>query len=157
MSPGSHSSESHSIRGATDRRGLITFRDEVIAQEPLARAEFDDPIEPEELRIFFSDGIGDATSGRFDVGWTVDGDYNIHYTDDGRDLRWDFHPHDYTAPSDESHFHPPPDASNDDGDVEASCISVSDVEYVARATIKLWRAMYDSGATTDPNGLDDPP
>ncbi|WP_226483338.1 hypothetical protein [Natrinema amylolyticum] len=127
-------------------------------EEPLADAELDDFFNPNELHIFLSDGVSKAREGRFDVEWSTQGDYNIHYTDDlGNDLRWDVHPHDYTDPDDDPHFHPPPDASNDDDDVEDSCITVSTVELVARATVRLWRDVYPDGSLADSNDLIDPP
>ncbi|ELY51167.1 hypothetical protein [Natronolimnohabitans innermongolicus] len=158
MSGGDDGTESHSLRGASDRRSLLEFRDVVEGMEPLATAALDDPLNPDELRISLADGIGPASRGRFDVRWSTTNDYNIHYTDDrGRNLRWDVHPHEYPAPDDESHFHPPPDASSDDGAVEASCIDVRQVQLVARATVTLWRTLYDAESLEEPNGVVDPP
>lgn len=148
----------HNLRGGSDRNALCIFRDEFTKLEQLATATVDDPINPMELNIVYADGIGKATEGRFDVKWSTTDDYNIHYTDDeGRDLRWDSHPHSYPAPSGDQHFHPPPNASSDDRDVEDSCIDVTRIQLVARATVKVWREMYERGSMNDPNGLVDPP
>ncbi|QSX00270.1 hypothetical protein [Haloterrigena alkaliphila] len=150
--------ETHSLRGPTDRTALLEFRDVFESEEPLAAAELDDFFDPDELRITLEDGIGEATGGRFDVVWSTRDDYNIHYTDDlGRNLRWDVHPHDYPMPDDDAHFHPPPNAASDPAAVESSCIEVAEIRLVARATIALWRAAYDTGSIDDPNGFVDPP
>lgn len=149
---------SHSLRGAIDRDALIEFRDAVEDLEPLASAELDDYLDPDELNIFLDDGIDHSTGGRFDVRWTTVNDYNIHYSGvGGLGFRWDVHPHEYSAPSGDAHFHPPIDASNDDEDVEESCIEVSKVELVARATVKCWRVAYDAGSFDVLNDLADPP
>ncbi len=110
--------ESHSLRGPIDRRSLRQFRDEFEQVEPLASGELDDPFDPSELRIVLDDGIGDSAGGRFDV-------------------RWDIHQHDYPAPNDDAHFHPPPEASSKAQDVEGSCIRVRRVSLVAMATAKI--------------------
>ena len=150
--------EPHSLRGPIDRAALLEFRDVVESVEPLASAELDDFFDPGELRITLEDGIGDASEGRFDVAWSIRDDYNVHYTDDlGRDLRWDRHPHGYPSPADDPHFHPPPDASSEPSVVEDSCVGVGSVPLVARATIALWRAAYESGTLEDANDLENPP
>jgi hypothetical protein len=150
--------ESHSLRGAIDAGALYDFRTELERLEPLASGSLDDPISPEELRIHLDDGIETATSTTLTVRWSVRGDYNVHYSDDaGRNLRWDVHPHDYTSPDGDGHYHPPPDASTDDEDVEESCIGVTELILVARAVHQLWRA-GDDGGTVDPlNDAADPP
>ena len=150
--------EPHSLRGPIDRAALLEFRDVVESVEPLASAELDDYFDPSELRIVLGDGIGEASEGRFDVAWSIHDEYNIHYTDElGRDLRWDRHPHDYPAPADETHFHPPPNAASEPTAVEASCIDVVPVSLVARATVALWRGAYEAGSLENANGLEDPP
>lgn len=149
--------EPHSLRGPIDRASLLAFRDTVDDVEPLATAALDDFFNPSELRIRLEDGIGPATTGRFDVTWSTNDDYNIHYTDEDHDCRWDVHGHEYPVPDDDPHFHPPPAASTDDDDVEDSCIEVSEVELVARATMSLWRELYSSGSLSGPNDLVDPP
>ena len=134
-------SESHPLRGAIDAGALHDFRSEFERLEPLASGSLDDPVSPSELRLQLDDGIGEATTATLTVRWSVQNDYNIHYSDDtGRDLRWDVHPHEYTAPAGDSHYHPPPHASNDDDDVEASCIGVTELVLLARAVHHLWRA-----------------
>lgn len=104
------------------------------------------------------DGIGEAETATITVRWTVRHDYNVHYSDDmDRNLRWDVHPHEYTVPDGDAHYHPPPNASNDDADVEASCISVTEIVLVARAVHQLWRDGYDSGNIHLLNDAIDPP
>jgi hypothetical protein len=151
-------SESHSLRGAIDAGALHDFRAEFEHLEPLASGSIDDPVSPSELRFQLDDGIDEATTATITVRWSVRDDYNVHYSDDtGRDLRWDVHPHEYSAPDGDGHYHPPPNASNDDGDVEASCIEVTELVLVARAVHQLWRAGY-GGGTTDPlNDATNPP
>jgi len=149
---------SHSLRGPTDRGALCDFRDVFEEMEPLADGTLDDIIDPSELNIQLDDGIGAAESARLDIDWTTHNDYNIHYTDaDGRDLRWDLHPNDFPAASDERHFHPPPNASSDSEDVEESCIERRGIELVARATQKLWRKAYRDESFTGINRAVDPP
>ena len=92
------------------------------------------------------------------VRWSVQDDYNVHYSDVAdRDLRWDVHPHDYTDPDGDAHYHPPPHGSSDDDDVEASCISVAELVLVARAVHQLWRAGYDRGTVDPLNDAVNPP
>jgi len=150
--------ESHPLRGPIDRRSLRQFRDEFEQVEPLASGELDDPFDPSELRIVLDDGIGDSAGGRFDVRWSTKGDYNIHYSDDrGFDLRWDIDQHNYPAPNDDAHFHPPPEASSKAQDVEGSCIRVRRVSLVAMATAKIWRQAYQNGTLDIVNQLSNPP
>lgn len=90
--------------------------------------------------------------------WTTRDDYNIHYTDDaGVDLRWDVHPNDYPPALDDKHFHPPPNATSDPASVEDSCIEVSELVLVARATHVLWRHAYEQGSFEAVNELVNPP
>ena len=150
--------QSHGTRGPIDRRALIDFRSAFERVEPLATGELDDPVAPTELQIRLTDGIGSADSARFDVSWTTVDEYTIHYTDStGRNCRWDRHPHEFPQPTDDRHFHPPPDASSDPEDVESSCIEVAEVSLVARAVHALWRQAYDRGDTAGINAMDDPP
>lgn len=153
-SPGA---ESHTLRGEIDRHALIDFRDSVEEIEPLASAELDDYVDPDELNIYLDDGIAHSSGGRFDVRWSTQNDYNIHYSESPRGFRWDVHPHQYTAPVGDGHFHPPPAASSDDGDVESSCIEVRDIDLVARATISLWRVAYDEASYEILNEATNPP
>jgi len=151
-------SESHSLRGAVDAGALSDFVTEFERLEPLANGSLDDPVSPGELRLTLADGIGEATSASITVRWSVQDDYNAHYSDDvGRNLRWDVHPHDYTMPRGDAHYHPPPDAASDDADVAGSCIEVTDLALVARAIHQLWRAAYDAGSVDSLNDATNPP
>jgi hypothetical protein len=151
-------SESHSLRGAIDAGALHDFRSEFERLDPLASGSLDDPLSPSELRLQLDDGIGEATSATITVRWSVRDDYNVHYSDDAnRNLRWDVHPHDYTNPDGDGHYHPPPNASSDDADVEASCIRVTELVLVARAVHQLWRAGYDTGSGDPLNDANNPP
>ncbi len=150
-------SESHTLRGSIDRKSLCDFRDVFQEEEPLATAKLDNPLNPDVLTIMYNTGIGEDSSGRFDIRWSTVGDYNIHYTDTARNLRWDLHHHGYTAPLDDRHYHPSPNASNDDEDVEKSCIEVQEVETVARAVKAAWRECYNVGSLDIANDLDNPP
>lgn len=150
--------ESHSLRGAIDAGALHDFRSEFERLEPLANGSLDDPVSPSELRLQLDDGIGEAASATITVRWSVQRDYNIHYSDDtGRDLRWDVHPHEYTEPDSDSHYHPPPNASSDDRNVELSCIEVTELILVARAVHQLWRAGYDTDRSDPLNDAANPP
>lgn len=108
--------------------------------EPLVEsASFDDLVDPTELRVMLTDGLGTAETARFDIRWSERGMYSFHYVDTN-DLNWRFdrhpNPHAKTA-----HFHPPPDASTEDA--VPSCISVTEVSLVTRAVHAMWRAAYD--------------
>lgn len=150
--------EPHSLRGPLDRGALLDIRAEIERLEPLATGELDDFANPRELQVHLDDGVGDAESARLDIGWTVQRDYNVHYTDSlSRNFRWDVHPHDYPRPTDDAHFHPPPKATNDPNDVAPSCIEVREVELVARAVVDRWRAAYETGTFDDVNNANDPP
>lgn len=150
--------EAHALRGAIDAGALHDVRTEFERLEPLASGSLDDPVSPSELRLQLDDGIGAATSATITVRWSVQGDYNVHYSDDAeRDLRWDVHPHDYTAPNGDGHYHPPPDALSDDDDVEASCLRVTELVLVTRAVHHLWRTGYDTGTLTPLNEAANPP
>lgn len=151
-------SESHSLRGAVDAGALHDFRSEFERLEPLASGSLDDPVSPSELRLQLDDGIAEATTATLTIRWSVQNDYNVHYSDDtGRNLRWDVHPHEYTAPDDDGHYHPPPNASSDNEDVEASCVRVVELVLVARAVHQLWRAGYDTGSVDPLNDATNPP
>ena len=151
-------SESHSLRGAIDAGALSDFCAEFERLEPLASGSLDDPVSPGELRLQLDDGIGEATTATLTVRWSVQADYSVHYTDDTRrNLRWDVHPHEYTAPDGDEHYHPPPNASGGDNDVAASCIGVTELVLVARAVHQLWRAWYDGGSVDPLNDAINPP
>lgn len=144
--------ESHAVRGSIDVTKLDAFRNAFTAIEPMASGAIDDRLDPRELRLTIPYGVGAAESTVFTVRWTTVDDYNIHYSDSsGRDLRWDIHPHDFSAPPDERHFHPPPDASSADTHVAASCLEESSVEIVARGIHLLWRQAVDEGSMTNIN------
>lgn len=150
--------EPHSLRGPTDRGALLDFWRTFERQEPLATGGLDDLVDPSELRLHLDDGVGDADTARFDVVWTTVGDYNVHYADSlGRNVRWDVHPHSYPRPAADGHFHPPPDASSDPDDVQETCISVSEIELVARAVHVLWRQADDRGSLEGINDATNPP
>jgi hypothetical protein len=126
--------------------------------EPLSTAVLDDFLDPDELRIELSDGVGAADSARFDIAWTTTDDCDIHYTDpEGRNLRWDVHPNEYPRATGDKHFPPPPDATSDPNDVEDSCISVTEIELVARAVHKRWREAYECGSFKEINNAKNPP
>lgn len=145
-------SESHALRGTIDVTKLDAFRDAFIAIEPMASGVIDDRLNPRELRLTIPYGVEKAEKTIFTVRWTTVGDYNIHYSDTSeRNLRWDIHPHDFSAPPDDRHFHPPPNASSADTHVEASCLGEPSVDLVARAVHLLWRQTLDEGSMTDIN------
>ena len=145
-------SESHALQGAIDLTKLDAFRDAFTAIEPMASGAIDDRLNPRELRLTIPYGVGDAEKTTFTVRWTTVDDYNIHYSDTSeRDLRWDIHPHDFSASPDDRHFHPPPDASSADNHVEASSLGDPSVELVARAVHLLWRQALDDGSMSDIN------
>ena len=151
-------SESHSLRGAVDAGALSDFVTEFERLDPLASGSLDDPVNPSELRLTLADGIGEAASASITVRWSVQDDYNAHYSDDvGRNLRLDVHPHDYTIPTGDAHYHPPPDAARDDADGADSCIEVTDLALVARAIHQVWRAAYEAGSVDPLNDATNPP
>jgi hypothetical protein len=150
--------ESHTLRGAIDAGALYDFRTEFERLEPLASGSLDDVLSPGELRMHLDDGICEAGGATLTVRWSVRDDYNVHYSDEsGRNLRWDVHPHDYTAPDGDGHYHPPPNASSENDDVEASCIEVRELVLVARAVHRLWRAAYEAGSVDPLNTATNPP
>lgn len=151
-------SESHSLRGAVDAGALYDFLTEFERLEPLASGSLDDPVSPGELRLGLADGIGEASSASLTIRWSVQDDYNAHYSDDeGRNLRWDVHRHEYTTPTGDAHYHPPPDAASDDAAVAESCVEVIDHALVARAIHQLWRAAYEAGDVEPLNDAINPP
>ena len=147
----------HGVSGPVDRGALLDFREVITQREPLASGELDDFLNPSVLYIHLAEGVGETDSGRFDIVWTTRDDYNVHYTDDSRDLRWDVHPHDYPTPPEDRHFHPPPSASSDPALVADSCIEVSEIILVALATWNLWRTAYERGSFEGINRIGDPP
>lgn len=147
MDFGTEATESHSLRGAIDVTKLDAFRDAFLSIEPLASAAIDDRVNPRELRLTIPYGLGDAERTVFTVRWTTAGDYNIHYSDSAeRNLRWDRHPHDFPLPSEERHFHPPPNATAEDDCVEDSSIETNHIVLVARAVHLSWRSALEDGS-----------
>lgn len=154
------SEESHSLRGAVDRKALITIRDLYTSEEPLATAQLNDYLSPELLTIKLGDGLLDARSARIDVQWTTHGDYKFHYTDElNLNFRWGSHPtgDDFPHVNGLAHFHPPPEASSDPNDVESSCIEQVNERLVARAVLKLWRVAYHRETLAYLNTGNNPP
>lgn len=145
-------SESHALRGAIDVTKLDAFRDTFTTIEPLASGAINDRLDPRELRLTIPYGVGGPTETVFTVRWTTVDDYNIHYSDpSGRNLRWDIHPHTYSTPPADRHFHPPPDAASDDSHVEDSCLGDPSVALVARVVHLLWRQALDAGSMAGVN------
>lgn len=128
----SQSGESPGVFGPIDAGALREIRDLSVELEPLVEtASLDDPLNPQTLTVELADGIGDASTARLDVCWSLAGHYNFHYTDDqNQDFRFGCHPKS-DAPA--RHFHPPPDAPSES--VEPSCITVSEVPLVTRAVL----------------------
>ncbi|MFW6458207.1 MAG: hypothetical protein ACOCY6_02190 [Halodesulfurarchaeum sp.] len=158
MDFGSEGAESHSLRGAIDVTKLDAFRDAFLAIEPLASARIDDRVDPRELRLTIPYGLGDADRTVFTVRWTTAGDYNVHYSDSaGCNLRWDRHPHDFSHPSDERHFHPHPDATAEDDCVETSSIETTQIVLVARAVHLSWRSALENESIESMNAGRNPP
>lgn len=140
--------------GPVDPTALRTIRDLCLEHEPLVdSARLEDPLNPQKLVVELADGVGTATAARFDVRWSLAGNYSFHYTDEaGRDFRFDCHPKP-GAPS--RHFHPPPDAPSTP--VEPSCISVATVSLVTRAVLAQWRVAYDRAEFDCLNDAENPP
>jgi hypothetical protein len=137
-----------------DAGALREIRDLFVKLEPLVEAaSLDDPLNPQTLSVELSDGIGDASSARIDVRWSLTGNYAAHYTDDrDRDFRFDCHP---KPDAPRRHFHPPPDAPG--RPVEPSCITVSEVALVTRAVLQRWRYAYVHGTFEGINDAENPP
>lgn len=148
------SSERSEVFGSIDAGALRRIRDVFVEVEPLVEAaSLDDPLNPQTVAVEFSDGVGDASSSRLDVRWSLSGSYAVHHTDDReRNFRFDRHPKP-DAPT--RHFHPPPDAPS--RPVEPSRIAVTEVELVVRAVLSRWRYAYDQGAFVGVNDAANPP
>jgi hypothetical protein len=133
---------------------LRRIRNLWIEFEPLVSdTGYDDPVDPTELFVALTDGLGNADPARIDVQWSELGNYSFHYVDD-RDLNWRFDRHPNThSPS--KHFHPPPEAPTDGA--EPSCIRVEEVSLVIRAVHAMWRAAYESGELEQSNSVSNPP
>lgn len=161
--------EDYEVFGPIDAGALREIRDLFVEMEPLVEtATLDDPFDPQTLSVELSDGISsergedehrefdsgrDTATARFDVRWSLTGNYAFHYTDDRDDnFRFDSHPKP-DAPT--RHFHPPPDAPS--RPVEPSCITVSPVTLVTRAVLQRWRYAYDRGTFDGINDAENPP
>ncbi|WP_226023951.1 toxin-antitoxin system TumE family protein [Halomicrobium salinisoli] len=152
--------ETHTLRGATDRPALLTIHDIIEEMEPLATPQLDDYLNPSVLEVTLDDGLCEADEARIDIQWTTRDDYKFHYTDtEGVNFRWGNHPHagDYIHATGPEHYHPPPDASSDPGEVEESCIIQSPEELVTRAVLKLWRVAYHTDSYEPLNAGSNPP
>lgn len=151
---GGDSEEDAEVFGPIDAGALREIRDLFVELEPLVEsATLDDPLNPQTLSIELDEGVGDASTARFDVRWSLSGNYAAHYTDEmDRDFRFDCHPKP-DAPA--RHFHPPSDASS--RPVEPSCITVSELPLVTHAVVQRWRAAYESGTFDGVNDAENPP
>lgn len=140
--------------GAPDVPVMQLIRDLFLQIEPLVEtAAFDSALSPNEVRIRFADGIGDASWCRLDCTWYASGAYRFHHVDsNGIDWRFDRHPNDHSP---ETHFHEPPDA--DSRSAVESCIDVREPRLVARAVLQLWRRAYDTGSFSALNTAQNPP
>jgi len=133
---------------------LQRIRDLWIELEPLVdETSYDDVVAPTELRITLSDGLGDATSARFDIQWSELGMYSFHYVDSD-DVNWRFDRHPNTH-SPEIHFHPPP-RGRDDGR-RAVLYRRDRVSLVTRAVHAVWRAAYEVDTLDRLNSAPNPP
>ena len=152
--------ESHSLRGPIDRAALLTIRDVISREEPLAMPTLDDYLNPTTVEVQLQDGLGDATAARIDIQWTTTSDYKFHYTDtEDVNVRWGKHPHDgdYIHASGLEHYHPPPDASSNPDEVEESCIKQSLEVLVTRAVFRVWRTAYHRDSLDPLNAASNPP
>lgn len=146
--------EQSDVFGPIDAGAVREIRDVFVEQEPLVEtAALDDPLDPQTLSVELSDGIGEASTARIDVRWSLTGNYAAHYTDDqDRNFRFDCHPKP-DAPT--RHFHPPPNAPS--RPVEPSCISVREAALVSRAILQRWRYAYTHGSFDGLNDAENPP
>jgi hypothetical protein len=160
MDERNESDELHSLRGPIDRSALVTIRDIIEREEPLADPQLDDYLNPTVLEVSLDDGLCSAESARIDVQWTTQADYKFHYTDvEDVNFRWGRHPHggDYIHVPGLNHYHPPPDATSNPNDVQASCIERSAETLVTRAVFKLWRVAYHADSYEPLNSASNPP
>lgn len=146
--------EQSEVFGPIDAGALREMRALFVEHEPLVEAaSVDDPLNPQTLSVELSDGVGDASTARLDVRWSLTGNYAVHYTDDeDRDFRFDCHP---KPDAPRRHFHPPPDAPS--RPVEPSCITVSESTLVTRAVLQRWRYAYGQGTFEGANDAENPP
>jgi hypothetical protein len=96
--------------GAISPPALQRIRNLWLDREPLvADTGYGDLVDPTELFVELTDGLGDADGAQFDIQWSELGNYSFHYVDSA-EVNWRFDRHPNTH-SPETHFHPPPDAS----------------------------------------------
>jgi len=140
--------------GTPDVASMGFIRELFVQEEPLVkRAQFDTVLDPQEIQIAFSDGIGVAESCRLDCTWYTSGAYRFHYSDEqGVNWRFDKHPNPHSP---ERHFHPPPNAPSQTA--AKSCIAVTEPRLVARAVLQLWRRAYGTDDLTALNTATNPP
>ncbi|MCU4741325.1 hypothetical protein OB955_23550 [Halobacteria archaeon AArc-m2/3/4] len=146
--------ERSSDLGAPDVMTMRSIRDLFVREEPLVEtSQFDSVLDPQEIRVSFTDGIGDAEWCRVDITWYKSGAYRFHYVDE-RDVNWRFdnHPNPHSPTC---HFHRPPDAPPETA--EQSCIEVDEPRLVARAVLKLWRRAYEMDDLDILNTATNPP
>ena len=140
--------------GALDVEAMEQIRAGFARLDGLVKAaEFDSLIDPQVVCVTIGDGIGSASSCRFDVRWYRGGFYNVHHVDkEGVHFRYDHHP---KTDAPDRHFHPSPDAPSDDA--VRSCIRVEEPTLVARAVHSLWRRAYDRDSLQSLNAAENPP
>lgn len=153
-SPQTQPSEQSEVFGPIDAGALREIRDLFVEMEPLVEtASLDDPLDPQTLSVELSDGVGDASTARIDVRWSLAGNYAVHYSDDrDRNFRFDCHP---KPDAPKRHFHPPPDAQS--RPVEPSCITVPELPLVTRAVVQRWRFAYNQESFDGINDAENPP
>ncbi|PSP87553.1 hypothetical protein BRC90_10170 [Halobacteriales archaeon QS_4_69_34] len=140
--------------GAISPPALRRIRNLWLDREPLvADTGYDDLVDPTELHVELTNGLGDADSSRLNVQWSELGNYSFHYVD-STEVNWRFDRHPNTH-SPETHFHPPPDAST--AAAEPSCIHVEEVSLVTHSVVAMWRAAYESGDCGRLNSMSNPP
>lgn len=154
VSQQSQPSEQSEVFGPIDAGALREIRELFAEMEPLVEtASLDDPLDPQMLSVELSDGVGDASTARMDVRWSLTGNYAVHYTDDrDRNFRFDCHP---KPDAPRRHFHPPPDAPS--RPVEASCITVPEASLVTRAVLQRWRYAHNQETFEGINDAENPP
>lgn len=146
--------EQTEVFGPIDGGALREIRGLFAEMEPLVEtASLDDPLNPQTLSVELSSGVGDASTARFDVRWSLAGNYSFHYTDDrDRDFRFDCHS---KPDAPRRHFHRPPEAPA--RPVEPSCITVREPPLVTRAVLQRWWYAYDRGTFDGINDAENPP
>ena len=97
--------------GEIDLPALGRIRNHWVDLEPLVgETGYDDALDPTELDVELTDGLGDAETARIDVQWSELGNYSFHYVDAGGvNWRFDRHPNTHCP---EKHFHESPEAAS---------------------------------------------